>query len=172
MYCRHCGARQPEDAKFCPACGRDVEHAPPGVATTSNHQVETLPSTPASVGRTMGWYRFWTYLCLPGSALLGVVLAFQRFNSQPALSIFLLVISALYAVIALGLHKETSWGWWANWLPITINLLTFSIPSSVFLTGQLPASSTFASKLLIGAVIWLIPNVIYWKKRKYIFSEA
>jgi len=59
MFCRHCGDRVPEDARFCPACGTELaapEHST-GTSTIAidlesdeHHHLDDLPDLAAGTG--------------------------------------------------------------------------------------------------------------------------
>lgn len=101
------------------------------------------------------WLNFWTYISLPVGGLFGIVLSLFG----PWL---FLGISILQLVVAYGLHKRKLWAWNWNWIVI------FAHP----LISMAYAQTRFEQilYLVFYGLIWCWPSLVYWRKRKGMFS--
>jgi hypothetical protein len=110
------------------------------------------------------WLAFWNYIWLP----LGGIIYALSLTPYP---VFGLTGAALNFSAAYGLHRRKLWAWWLNWVMVGL------APIGGFL-GVLARAQTegweSVGAWLVGAaavgLIWLWANVIYWKKRKPLFS--
>ena len=135
------------------------------------------------------WLKFWTYAGLPGVGLVALLLSFQL----PRFGYEILPIAILCAAVAFGLHKRKLWGWQWNWVVVTVVYLVLLVPLPIreahggfaeFLargavnllsmrwTQDRPGDLLvpLATRLILVSILWLLPNWLYWKKRRGIFS--
>lgn len=70
-YCKHCGAQIPDDATFCPSCGKDVT----GISSTENQSDNKFPAEDKYSVLTILGIVF-TFL----SSLIGLILSILAYN--------------------------------------------------------------------------------------------
>lgn len=189
MYCSKCGARQPDEANFCSSCGSSVlprpderYDAPPPIPPPPHPAHPPQPptakasdTTALQVDRGIGtkWLRFWTYVNLPLTGGLGVLVGIALLSQAFWLGAALVLVSLLYLAAAFGLHKRRHWGWQLNWVTIAINALNGIIPNSLESFSD-PLEARVLGEMAVRAVvvllIWVLPNLIYWRKRRSLFT--
>jgi hypothetical protein len=103
------------------------------------------------------WLKFWNYISLP----IGSYFTIFWISKVPDYAEILGALSALQFILIYGLHYRYLWAWKWNWFIIITNLFLFS-------TGQ---TEEIIFRFLIGTIFWLVPNYIYWKKRKILFLK-
>ena len=113
------------------------------------------------------WLMFWNYFSLPVGGIVGLLAAL----SMPDMSIILVPLSILQFVVAYGLHHRRMWAWKWNWVLIAISLFSASIPPPATGShdGGAEVAALFLVKFAIFSLVFLWPNIIYWKKRKVLF---
>jgi len=146
---------------------------------------------PPSDPRTLGvkWLKFWTYVGVPVGTLLAFMVSFDlpRFRYEN------IAIALLCAIVAFGLHKRKLWAWQWNWVVIGLIYVAMLVPLPVrefggslgdfvargakeLISMQWTRDSLgdlllpFAVRLILASLLWLWPNVLYWKKRATLFS--
>ncbi len=133
------------------------------------------------------WLRFWNYVVLPAVGVVALVMIFDL----PRLRYEMLPIAILCVSVAFGLRERKLWAWRWNWIVIVIISLALLVPFTVRDThddfadlvahgiGELLSTdwaklddlvAPFAIRLVLVSLVWLLPNWLYWKKRKGLFS--
>ena len=181
MYCSNCGKEQPASANFCSGCGSSTTVTPAitSQAPPSRPVQVTPPATVAAQAliskKQLGtkWFTFWTYINLPIMGGLGVLVAIALATKIFWLGAALFVICVPYLAAAYGLHKRKVWGWRLNWLTIAINCVNGLVPNSLETFGD-PITSRVLAEVAVRAVfvsiVWVLPNIIYWRKRRFMFT--
>jgi predicted amidophosphoribosyltransferase len=170
MYCPECGAQLTNSPKFCSTCG----HAITGSAALARQvTVNPPPQTPVHAGvatPSLGtkWLKFWNYFSLPVGGVLGLLMSL----GLPALAIIMVPISILQFVVAFGLHHRRLWAWQWNWVLIVITYISMAIPTPTpgAHSGGAELVFEFVIKVVLGGLIWMWPNHVYWKKRRALFA--
>lgn len=180
-FCGRCGTQRiSEGDLYCLTCGRP--YTPPTSspstteATFAQRTSEQQPTADVSAVPSQElktrWLDFWTYVHLPLGVLLGVPLALSRAGSaENLLGIIIAEIPIIWLVTAtvFGLHKRKLSAWQLNWLCLLGDVIGFSFTRvGKAATGE--KAVTFATSLLIYSLIWRVPNYIYFKKRRVLFS--
>jgi hypothetical protein len=70
---------------------------------------------------------------------------------------------AVANLLFIGLHRMTLWGWRLNWVVLALEVLLRPLDRAESLSHYL----LFA---IAGFFLWFIPNAIYFKKRRHLFS--
>lgn len=116
----------------------------------------------------MVWFYNYTYVLLPLTVLwiLWYLLAFVTLNQTLKIEyVFILLVLVIFLlVVIMGLAKFKIWGWRINILLIIVECISFSffnVKDVIY-----PAVATLISLTLL----WFLPNFIYFKKRKKLFS--
>lgn len=114
------------------------------------------------------WLYFWNYFSLPFGLLTEVVVMF----AGGLLLIICLISAILHAFVIYGLHKRKLWAWKWNWLVVAMSYIVLIIPTQVpgsnLDSGALMAQCV--AKSILGALLWVWPNYVYWTKRKCLFD--
>jgi len=112
--------------------------------------------------------KFWNYFSLPVGGVLAVLMSI----GMPSLVNILVPLAVLYFVVAYGLHYRKFWAWQWNWVVVVITyismLILISTSGSYDVSANLMAQFVF--KLILGGLIWIWPNYVYWRKRRLLFS--
>jgi hypothetical protein len=113
----------------------------------------------------------WLTFCIVGLPV-GGVLGLLMSITAPLVGIIVMPVSVLQLVVAYGLHRRKLWAWRWNWILILVSYLAMSMPTpSVGSSGSGGELLTlFILKLILGGLIWIWPNFIYWRKRKVLFN--
>jgi len=169
-FCPNCGVKTIALTKFCSSCGYAIN----GKDSPAD-QISVIPSqaTPVHTGvaaSSLGtkWLKFWNYFSLPVGGVLGLLMSL----GVPALGIIMVPISILQFVVAYGLHHRRLWAWQCNWVLIIITYISIAIPTPTpgVYTGEADLVVQFVIKAVLGGLIWMWPNHVYWKKRRTLFS--
>lgn len=170
MYCAQCGIQLDDNAKFCSNCGQAVigSGSPAGQVSSSPVPAASTQTieTPTTIGTK--WLNFWTYFSLPIGGIVGLLISL----AVPALGIILVPLAILQFAVAYGLHHRRLWAWQWNWVIIVITYISMTIPEPTpgSPAGEADLVAQFVIRLIIGGLIWLWPNHVYWKKRRSLFS--
>lgn len=133
------------------------------------------------------WLKFWNYFVLP---LLGVIALLMTFH-LPRIRYEMLPIAVLCFSVAFGLRERKLWAWRWNWVALVITCLALLVPLRIRAihadfpdllahgASELLAADwdqvdeligPFAWRLILVCLVWLVPNWLYWTKRKGLFS--
>jgi len=124
--------------------------------------VGTTATTPIVLGTK--WLKFWNYFSLPVGGVLCIFLVF----AFPMPAYGFLVLSFWHFYLAYGLHRRRFWAWQWNWVMIVATWIGGSIPYQF--GSMLDFAAKFAIAFLLFAAIWMLPNYVYWMKRRVLFS--
>ncbi len=186
-YCRNCGAQIPDDAKTCYLCGHDIEQAETSVPIDS--------SVPNASPLPMKWHKFLCYFALWAGAAVnafsGIRLmtgaaygagAAQVYTKIPQLKTIDTIAGALSIAIALlGIITAIRLIKFRENAPkLLIGLYVAGAIAGLFYTiaaasvlGRLGADarSIISSQIpsLITSAVMVIVNIVYYKKREFMF---
>ncbi len=115
------------------------------------------------------WLWFYTYIRIPLSVLTLLSSFPGGLSTLPGL-IYLGFIVLLICNFV-GLSGRKAWGYKLNWCVLGVECLLapFGVISEGSFGGQLDFL-TYSVVLAIVILIWLVPNAIYFSKRKGLFS--
>ena len=174
MYCSECGNQLTINARFCSNCG---QAAKPIVAVHPQARPTASPVVPVdSPGPTEHgtmWLGFWAYFSLPFGALANVLLL-MAVNRKATLTLALVLIpyAILQIAVAYGLHKRRLWAWQLNWGIIVVTYIVMCSPIQLhnrFVRGT-DLLILIMFKVVVFGLAWLWPNLVYWSKRRALFS--
>lgn len=119
------------------------------------------------------WLSFYTYGFLPFRIVAGLVPVLAQYDKlreagySPTISFQDLAPSIIWGIFTLvvlyGLHKRQMWGWTINW----VYLFAFVLGSPV---GNTREFGTYVVAIILLGLVFLLPNFIYFKKRKVLFQ--
>ncbi len=170
MFCSQCGTQLVSNAKFCSKCGLPIGTEPSSVVEVPSTKPLTAAPEQVRDPSTLGskWLKFWNYFSLPVGGLLGLLMSL----GLPALGIIMVPLAFLQFAVAYGLHYRKLWAWQWNWGLVVITYINMLIPTPTPGShgGAAELVVQFVIKLILGSLIWMWPNYVYWKKRKGLFS--
>jgi hypothetical protein len=123
------------------------------------------------------WLVVYTYGLIPVAIVLSlayVVAAlagldtslFQDVGASPPGSFALVRIALmlpLRVVQFIGLHRRRMWGWYLNYIVLVLGVLLGS-------SRWAEDVETYMGGVAIGVIVWLLPNAIYFNRRKHLFG--
>lgn len=170
MFCSQCGTQLGSNAKFCSKCGVPIGAEPaPVVEVSSTKPLKAAPEQvrdPSTLSTK--WLTYWNYFSLPVGGLLGLLISL----GMPALGIMMVPLAILQFAVAYGLHYRKLWAWQWNWGLVVVAYI-FSLaptPTPGSHGGPADVAGQVFIKLILGSLIWMWPNYVYWRKRKGLFS--
>ena len=197
--CPKCGAVvQDENSAYCPSCGAALKGEKPqfryqydqSQAPQGNHPYQRGEETGE---KPMKWYKFVIYVQLFLAALGALYTAYTYITGlglggkevrdliyavYPSMKGLMVVMGVVYILVAVAYIVVRQWLAHYKWrgvmalyvmyvVPFALNLI-FVVGSSVIL-GQLILPGTLFS-LLVGTVVGVVLNVIYFNKRRHLFQ--
>ena len=148
---------------------RGVSDEIPAELTTQSE--ETTPRSIETVILKTKWLSFWNYFCLPISGIINI------YTVLFSLDILFCFIAAMFAIVQLstawGLHFRKLWAWRLNWVALLMSYYGgVTLPRFIKLSyGYEEPGTQLVLRIFFGALIWLLPNIIYWEKRKNLFTK-
>lgn len=161
---------------------------PPSPSPSSSGSAEgsSQSSEPASASGAPGespmrsgmrWATFWIYFNLPFEALLCGVFAFILFGLSTPLGAILGAIFGGMALLQVWLCMQLRQGdhraWVLNWIPICLKWIGGTL--GVLTSGGFDRQESVARAAIyfvLGAIVWMWPNWVYWHKREELFTNA
>lgn len=111
------------------------------------------------------WLKFYTYFRLPLALAISLILMAYYLDPMKVMGVVITaLISILMCVVFIGLHKRRFWGWKLNLVLLVVETVLNSI-------GRAKDFEDFSIVLIGGALIWFLPNYIYFNKRRYLFHK-
>jgi hypothetical protein len=166
MFCTQCGVVLVPNAKFCSHCGQSIDAIAPPVGAVAVEKASEAAPADISSETQLGtkWLKFWNYFSLPVGGVLGLLMTL----GIPAFGIIMVPLAVLQFVVAYGLHHRRLWAWKWNWALIVLSYLSALNPTAA--DGSANLVEHFVIVLILGGLIWMWPNYVYWTKRKRLFS--
>ena len=122
-------------------------------------------SEAAALGMPVKWYFFYTYVRLPLGIMLSIVLVFTM-KGGLELAMNGAAIAFEIAVL-IGLLSFKEWGLNLN---IILLLLEAYSRAAADPGGEVHRGTEFWVRMGILVVIWFVPNIIYFEKRRRLFA--
>lgn len=196
-FCAYCGSACQDEQKFCPNCGASTEEGKPQPAVPTQSQIPYQTYAPEAQQLPMNWYKFVIWFQLFANALVNAISGItaatgvmygsspeQVYAMVPMLKpvdlIYgsLLFGSAILALVARGrLRKFCKNGPMLYYLLLvsqTLVLMFYQVVGGAVIYASVmgdlyqPNYAGVAGNV-IGSVILLVCNVIYFNKRKALF---
>lgn len=105
------------------------------------------------------WLNLYTYFRIPLSILRDLILIVK----YPSYNVPYIIFDVVLLYLFFGLHKRRLWGWKLNWIVLMVS--TLLCPLDLDKSGN-----NYFFYLVILSLVWLLPNCIYFKKRRHLFS--
>jgi len=115
------------------------------------------------------WLFFYTYIRIPLGLIIGIAETVYYYSDvlDPGSKIIILLVTiidtVLYLLLFIGLHKRKLWGWRFNWFILIAETLLRPVESALTM-------NTYIISVGIFFLIWFLPNSIYFRKRRHLFS--
>lgn len=172
--CHKCQTQLADDAEIC-TCGAWFRVEKKQVLPGNNRVGLDPEQNAAAVKSPLGikWLIYWAYVHLPFTGIIGIGIGALLVSQIAWLGIIVIAICAPYLAASIGIYKRKVWGWWLNWLTVALNSINGLVPNSYETIGDPITSQVageFAVRLFFVSIIWILPNVIYWRKRRHLFS--
>ena len=174
MFCSQCGTNLEVNAKFCSKCGHPTveNHAPKFQETVTGTISTAVPPTteyPKQIGTK--WLKFWNYISLPIGGILNLFFGYLMLLNFPIVGIIMIAIAIIQFAVVYGLHYRKLWAWQWNWVVIGVAYLGMLIPILPNGSDSDNVVMQFMVRLVVGSLIWMWPNYVYWNKRKILFFD-
>lgn len=145
-----------------------------------------LPPAPPNVPAQdlpISWLRFWIWVRLPGGAILTLLAAGRalepRSVMEPRHPVEPLVIVAYGVaivvpalIVAVGLQKRLLWAWKANFCLIVIDVLLGPLKPASRGVNISEVILLYGAGVAFFCLVWLWPNAVYFRKRRYLFASG
>lgn len=174
MNCAQCGKKLALADRFCSQCGSSnrmldgLLDVPPEGPTTQQPVIGLPASTAPVVSATVlgiKWLQFWTYFSLPVGGISFGLLCF----AVPDWKLPFAFLAGLHFYTAYGLHRRFLWAWQGNWALVVVSWVGAAVPSDF--GSPIDFAFKYAFVFLLGGLVWMWPNYVYWMKRRGLFQE-
>lgn len=134
---------------------------------SSNNLAKTAPESLPPTDMPMQWFKFYAYISIPLGLLISLILIFTLSGFAGWITfVNIILLGALFY----GLYHRKLWAWYLNF-PILI-IEGFSKAFNTTRRGAVDYDFTDGVGWVIFIVVtlvWVIPNWIYFAKRKHLF---
>lgn len=181
MYCKQCGQQMPDQSLFCPNCGapagqggaqqynrydpRGVQNGPYGAGTWEGPENTNMPMTYYRVLKVLMILELIFQAFSIVATLWRVIFSLIIFAPFQVISLVLLAaefVCLLYARIKMPKGEKAGLGALYIYLGITV---VYSVINLLFFFS----AESFGG--IIGSLIVAIPTVLYFEKRKHLFTR-
>ena len=184
MYCRNCGKEILNTDKFCANCGEANEFKS-NVITEIKPNIDSQPNVvyvQQNNSLPMNWWKFWQYFRFPLGIILtastiGEGLAMLEANMFTVMAVTI-DVSMLILMIVTYYHflvkNKIGYKFMTTWLIIESIYYALSLTIENLgdeYTTLMKFGCDFIITALIWAIIWTVPNYIYFQKRKHCFND-
>jgi len=107
---------------------------------------------------SLSWFNFYVYFRLPA----GIVVSFLFLFFGGLITFLSLIEIAIAGALFWGLKERKSWAYKMNFVVLIAETILRPL-------GSISSVMEFVIFVVIFSLIWLLPNWIYFKKRKYLF---
>ena len=173
MYCSKCKTQLAPNTLFCSKCGQAISKTSEKFTPAGGVANQTAISSPVVVvsHSVLGtkFLKFWNYFSLPVGGVLGLLMSI----ALPDLAIIMLPLAILQFIVAYGLHYRRLWAWQWNWVLVVITYIGTIIPIRTPGShgGHIDLIAQCVVRSVVGGLIWMWPNYVYWNKRHILFSD-
>lgn len=182
MYCRNCGNELLKTDKFCEKCGK-------AIINSQNTNINNIEQENNEIIKNndlpLNWLNFWKYIRFPVGIFLSVFnIGNYLVNEQLELNIiiilaFLIDVSSIIFMCVTFYHfaypTKKGYALLNIWLLVELLLNSFNTTlnsSTIECSTLLDFVTYFVITFTVLGLIWTLPNYIYFKKRKYYFSDV
>ncbi len=189
-----CGSARVSQDLFCRNCGRAYSSSeyltpqdPPPKAAESPHLDKPLPPEDEPVSETLNtstdaqdhiqpplptrWLDLWVGLLYLGAvASLFSLTQAKTLEEMAGTILLLLLFIPLRIYAATGLENRKLSGWQANWIVIAAEWLLYPATRMTEGADSSKKAADYTVAFLLYGLIWILPNAVYFKKRRTLFS--
>ncbi len=162
--------QEPDDKRIFRAATEDIDEYPPEVQTIIKEEAERRREAQLEEkGLPIQWLNFYVNVRIPLGIVVSVIglIVFALSANDPIAVIVTLILTAfdicLSIFLFIGLRRRRLWGWRLNWVVLVLEVLLRPLDEADDLT-------MYVVFLVAAALFWLLPNTIYFKKRRYLFT--
>jgi len=162
--------QEPDDNIVFKAATEDVEEYPPEIQSIIKEEAERRREAQlGEKGLSVRWLNFYVNVRIPLGivvSVIGLIVFALSANDTIALIVALIFTAfdiCLSIFLFIGLRRRRLWGWRLNWFVLVLEVLLRPLDEADDLT-------MYVVFLVAAALFWLLPNAIYFKKRRYLFT--
>ena len=135
-------------------------------------------------GFSTDWMNFYIYALMPFRVLhhvwmigASLYMAYRIADfAFPVFTVFTLSLDTVVLIalvpMTIGLMRRRHWGWLGNMILLILQPLGFPVYLRARGTLAMPLSFRDLVFVLLFSVVWTVPNVIYFAKRRVLFTSA
>lgn len=180
MYCSKCGNKLSTFDMFCSKCGKKISNKTITDIQEDEENDDDEIVEQFSENLPMNWWKFWQYCRLPVGLILSIIslYSYTEITMTPVM-LFVLMINVLLIVLLVltlyALIAKKMMGYYL--LIITLFLSTLcNTFMNTFSNAKDSSDITepcivFLVSFGILCIIWILPNYIYFKKRRNLFCN-
>ncbi len=176
MYCSNCGKETDTEDKYCKYCGKKLLKD-----NNKNNETE-IEEKDSTSSISMKYLNFFAKWYLPFVVIVNFIIICGNFNFNNEIDTTLLCTFILYLILYIaipiklisGIEKKEKFGFF---LLISFFILDYLIKLIVGINMYLQTNIIdeyfiiYTFILLLIYAIWYIPNIIYFAKRKKVFTN-
>ena len=188
-FCQYCGSQMPDDSKFCPNCGANVEVS--NAQATSVQMNENIDY--GNQEMPMKWYKVLIYFGLFAGAIMNAAtgikaltgmqygdnsaLIYAYFSSLKTIDIIMGVVCIALAAFALIVRQKLA-HFKSDGPMMLIVLYGLNVVVSVLyiamvmmIVGSDVVSLTVILPSIVSSIVMILINKVYFGKRKHMFTK-
>lgn len=188
-FCQYCGSQIPDDSKFCPNCGANVEVS--NIQAASFQMNESMDERKQKM--PMKWYKVLIYFALFTGAIMNIstgvrsltgmqygdnsTLVYAYFSSLKTIDIIMGVACIALGIFAIIVRQKLA-HFKSDGPKMLIFLYGLNVVASVLylamammIVGSDVISLTDILPSIVSSVVMILINKIYFDKRKHLFIQ-
>lgn len=174
MFCRFCGTKLNDYAKFCPQCGKpvqsnEVKEKPQGLGTVGNASIFNLCAQFPTEAQRYNAYR---WLCIITVVIAGIYQVLEAqyrasvwtsvpfFEPVPEPSVFLGIFSLLAGIVGIVSIYVALYIWWKSGIVKYVCCMILGLIVSIII--YITLGKIFTGLAIIGVIVSIIANYRRW----------
>ncbi len=175
MYCTNCGKATNNKDKYCKYCGQKISNK-------EQENIENATEEKTTSALSMKYFNFFKKWYLPFVVIINILSVCANFNFHDGvdmdMKLFLFIFnSILYIAIPIKLinvmDKKERFGFFLLMAFLSLDYIVKIIFGTILFT-EIDIEIDFLASIIILTLfygIWYIPNMIYFCKRKNVFTN-
>ena len=162
--------KEPDDSIVFKAATEDIDEYPLEIQSIIKEEADRRREAQVEEkGFSNRWLDFYVNVRIPLGIVVSVIglIVFALSVNDPIALLVTLIFTAfdicLSIFLFIGLHRRRLWGWRLNWFVLVLEVLLRPLDKADDLT-------MYVVFLVAAALFWFLPNAIYFKKRRCLFT--